>query len=329
MSRITRALMRGAPARFALVATALVLSLALAAEPAFAQRGTGRMQGQVTDVDGNGLAGVEITAYNPEVVPDTLTGTTGDGGRWAIIGFARGNWTFTFRLAGYIPFEVAASVSSANRNADLDITLDPIPEGAGAAGAGAGAEQPELFNEATTMFEAGDYAGAVAKWEEFMAVNPAMYQVYGNIGNAHRELGDIESARAAYEALLEQEPTNTMANYNLGEMLVQSGEIDAAMPYFETVLEASPDDPAVYYNVAELYYSRREMEPAIQFYQQALVVDPNFLPAYMQLGLAYTTADDKPNAIATFEKFLELAPVDHPDRQTATDLLAYLRGGDR
>jgi len=329
MTTTTRGLISGNLTRVALVAIALVLSMALAAQPAFAQRGTGRMQGQVTDPEGNGLEGVEITAYNPEVVPDTLTGSTGSGGRWAIIGFARGNWTFTFRLEGYIPFEVAASVSSANRNADLDITLDPIPEGAGAAGAGAGAAQPELFNEATTMFDAGDYAGAIAKWEEFISVNPTMYQVYGNIGNAHRELGDVESARAAYESLLAEDPSNTMANYNIGEMLVQSGDIDAAMPYFETVLAASPDDPAVYYNVAELYYSRREMEPAIQFYQQAITVDPNYLPAYMQLGLAYTTADDKPNAIATFDKFLELAPADHPDRQTATDLLAYLRGGDR
>lgn len=327
MTRTIRALTSRTCARVALVTIALVLSVTLAVEPAFAQRGTGRMQGQITDAEGNGLVGVEITAHNPDVVPDTLTGSSEDGGRWAIIGFARGNWTFTFRLEGYVPFEVTATVSSANRNADLDVTLQPVPEGAGAAGAGAGAEQPELFTEGTTMFEAGDYAGAIAKWEEFMAVNPTMYQVYGNIGNAYRETGDIESARAAYESLLAEEPTNTMANYNLGEMLVEAGEVDAAMPYFETVLEAAPDDPAVYYNVAELYYSRQEMEPAIQFYQQAIEVDPSYLPAYMQLGLAYTTVDDKPNAIATLEKFLELAPADHPDRQTATDLLAYLRGG--
>lgn len=314
-------------ARVGVVAITLVLSLSLAAEPAFAQRGTGRMQGQIADPEGNGLEDVEITAYNPEVTPDTLTGTSGGGGRWAIIGFARGNWTFTFRKEGYIPYEVAATVSSANRNADLDVTLNPIPEGAGAAAAAVGAEQPELFNEGTTLFDAGDYAGAAAKWEAFLAVNPDFYQVQGNIGNAYRELGDIEKARAAYEALLAQEPTNTMANYNLGEMLVESGDIAAAMPYFEVVLEDAPDDPAVYYNVAELYASQGQMETAIEFYKRAIEVDPDYLPAHMQIGFAYVNANDIPNAILAFEKYIELAPPDDPQLPLVKDVLAAIKSG--
>jgi tetratricopeptide (TPR) repeat protein len=304
-----------------------VAALALAAEPAFAQMGTGRMQGQVTDPEGNGLEGVQITAHNPDVTPSTIDGTSGSGGRWAIIGFARGNWTFTFRLDGYVAYEVAATVSAANRNPNLDVTLNPIPEGAGAAGAGAGATQPELFNEGTALFAAGDYAGAVAKWQEFVAVNPTMFQVYGNIGNAYRELGDIDNARSAYESLLAEEPGNTMANYNLGEMLVEAGDVQAAMPYFETVVESSPDDPAVYYNVAELYFSERELEPAIIYYKRAIEVDPNYLPAHKQLGFAYVNTNDIPNAILAFEKYVELAPPDDPELPVIQDVLAALRNG--
>jgi len=313
--------------RFAILAVAVIVSLSLAAQPAFAQRGNGRMQGRVTDPEGNGLEGVEITAYNPDVVPNTLTGTSSGGGRWAIIGFARGNWTFTFRLEGYVPFEVSASVSSANRNPDMDVTLNPVPEGAGAMGAGVGAKQPELFNEGTAAFEAGDYAGAIAKWQEFLSVNPEMYQVQGNIGNAYRELGDVENARTAYEALIAKEPANTMANYNLGEMLVEAGQISEAMPYFEKVLESAPDDPAVYYNVAELYASEREMDSAISFYKRAIEVDPNYLPAYMQIGFAYINAGDMPNAILSFEKYIELAPPDDPQLPVVQDVLAAIRSG--
>lgn len=304
-----------------------VAVLALAAEPAFAQMGTGRMQGQIKDAEGNGLEGVTVTAYNPDVTPNTVEGTSGSGGRWAIVGFARGNWTFTFRLDGYVAYEVSATVSAANRNPNLDVTLNPIPEGAGAVGAGAGATQPELFNEGTTMFNAGDYAGAVAKWQEFLAVNPTMFQVHGNIGNAYRELGDIDNARSAYEALIAQDPGNTMANYNLGEMLVEAGDIQAAMPYFETVVEASPDDPAVYYNVAELYFSERELEPAITYYKRAIEVDPGYLPAHKQLGFAYVNTGDIPNAILSFEKYVELAPADDPEVPVIQDVLAALRNG--
>ena len=311
--------------RVGLTSIALLLALALTADPAFAQRGNGRMQGRVLDPEGNGLAEVTVTAFNPDVSPSTLEGSTKEGGRWSILGFARGAWKFTFSKDGYISYEVDVSVSAANRNPDLEVTLNPIPEGAGAAGPGAGAESPELFTEGNTLFDAGDYAGAAAKWNEFLAVNPELHQVYGNLGNAYREMGELDKAREAYDALLAVEPANTMANYNLGEMLVESGDIDAAMPYFETVLVSAPDDPAVYYNVAELYSSQREMETAVTYYKRALEVDPNYLPAQMQIGFAYVNSGDIPSAIAAFEKYIEIAPPDDPELPLVQDVLAALR----
>jgi len=311
--------------RVCILVVAVTLSLSLAVEPAFAQRGNGRMQGQIKDPEGNGLEGVEITAVNPDVSPSTVTGLSTAGGRWSILGFARGNWTFTFRLEGYIPYEIAASVSAASRNANMDLTLDPIPEVAGAVGAGAGAEKPELFNEGNAAYSAGDYATAVSKWREFMALNPEMHQVHVNIGNAQRELGELDAARASYEALIAIEPGNTMANYNVGEMLVEAGDVEGAMPFFETVLETAPDDPAVYYNVAELYFSQRQMESSILYYKRAIEVDPAYLPAHMQLGFAYVNAGDLPNAILAFEKYVELAPLDDPQLAVVKDVLAALR----
>ncbi len=311
--------------RAGILALAVAVSFSLAVEPAFAQSGTGRMQGQVTDPEGEGIEGVEIVATNPDFSPGTRTGTTSAGGRWSMIGFPRGPWKFTFTMPGYISFEVDVSVSSANRNPNLDVTLNPIPVDAGAVGAGVGADSPELFNEGTVMFDAGDYAGAIAKWQEFSSLNPDMYQVHGNIGNAYRELGDLENARTSYEALIAMEPANTMANYNVGEMLVESGDIESAMPYFESVLQASPDDPAVYYNVAELYFSQREMDSAINYYNRAIEVDSAYLPAHMQLGSAYVNAGDPPAAILAFEKYVELAPLDDPQLAVVKDVLAALR----
>ena len=309
-----------------LLLTALI-AVALAAEPAFAQRGTGRMQGRILDTEGNPLLDVEITAHNPDMMPSTFTATSGAGGRWAILGLGRGDYKFTFIKEGYIGYEIDVSVSSANRNPDLDVTLELLPEDAGVAGVAAGAASPELFTDGMALFDAGDYAGAIAKWTEFMAVNPEVYQVNGNLGNAHRELGDIEQARAAYDALLAMEPDNQMANYNVGEMLVEAGEIEAAMPYFENVLETVPDDPAVYYNVAELYFSQREMESAIQYYERAIAIDPGYLPAHMQLGFAQVNAGNIPGAIAAFEKYIELAPPDDPQLPVVMDVLAALRSG--
>ncbi len=306
---------------------AAILTVSVAAQPAAAQRGIGRMFGRVVDADGNGLEGVRIDAVNPSATPNTRGGYTSEGGRWVIGGFSRGDWKFTFSKEGYISFEIDVPVSAANRNPDLDVTLDPVPTEAGAIMAGAGAAQPELFAEASQLYDAGDYAAAITKWQEFLAANPSLHPIYGNIGNAYRDLGDVEKAREAYEALLAVEPANTMANYNIGEMLVEAGEIEGAMVYFEAVVETAPDDPAVYYNVAELYFSQSRMELAISFYNRALEIDPSYLSAHMQLAFAHVRAGNIPNAILAFEKYIEIAPEDDPELPLIKDMLAALRNG--
>ena len=310
-----------------LMVTAVFLSLALAAAPAFAQRGAGRMQGKVTDESGNPVEGVEITAHNPEMTPSTLTATTNENGTWAIIGLSNAPWKFTFKKSGYGTYEVDASVRGLGRNPDMDVTLVALADDSGMLGVGTDVLDREVFDEGTALAEAGDWAGAVAKWEEFLGLNPDVYLVHGNIGNAYRELGELDKAKAAYEKVLAVEPANTMANYNLGEMLVEGGDTGAAIAYFEKVLAAAPDDPAVYYNVAELYFSRREAAAAIDYYKRAIEVDRGYLAAHKQLGFAYINAGDIPAAIAAFEKFVELAPEDNPDLPLVKDMLAALKSG--
>lgn len=307
-----------------IIAALLFLSLMVA--PAWAQAGRGRLQGQVTDPEGNPLAGVEITAYNPEKTPSTYTEITDENGRWAVLGLSNDTWKFTFRKDGYIPLEIDASVSGFGRNPDMDVTLEPYeaPVGGVAVGEVAGRE---LFEEGEALYAAEDYAGAIAKWEEFAVVNPSFYQVYVNIGNAHKELGNNEEAMAAYEKVLDHDPADSRALANLAELLVLEGRSEEAIPLFERVVDQSPDDPAVFYNVAELYFQQRVTDKAIEFYKRALQVDPSFLPAQKQIGFAYVNMNEIDLAIAAFEKFLEMAPPDNPDIPLVQQVLDALREG--
>ncbi len=313
-----------------------VLTVSVLVQPAAAQRGVGRMQGIVLDADGNGLEGVQIVATNPSATPNTRTGDTRNGGRWAIVGFSRGDWKFEFTMEGYIPFDINTTVSAANRNPPLNVTMALIPEGMAVEGVGNAAVNQELFEEAVALSDAGDYAGAVAKYEEFMVANPHLDAVHGNIGNAYRDAGDVEKAREAYEKLLAAEPDNVMANYNMGEMFIEAGDMEEALPYFEAVLQQNPDDPAVYYNVAELYFSQQvlgclepvpECQGAISYYNRALETDPNYLPAHMQIGFALVRLGDIDNAVLAFEKYVELAPEDDAQLPIVKDVLAALKTG--
>lgn len=306
------------------------ICLVLVATAAVAQLGRGRMQGTVTDQEGNPLAGVKVTAHNPDVTPSTLESATDENGRWAIMGFTSDQWQFTFALDGYLPLEINARVQMLSKNPDMDVELTSATPEAVAVAAGVGESggelaNMELFEEGEAAFEAGEYTVAAAKWEEFLLANPGIYQVNVNIGNAYREAGDNSKAMAAFRLVLDNDPTDPRANFNMAEVLVREGETGEAMTYFERVIQSAPDDPAVYYNIAELYFAQRVADSAIEYYNRALAVQPDYLPALKQLGFAQINAGQVEGAIATFEKFVELAPEDHPDRPLIKDVLVALK----
>lgn len=303
-----------------------LLLVALLATPAIAQRGRGRLQGQVTDPDGNPVADVEVSAFNAEMTPSTLTVTTDGDGRWAVLGLSNDTWKFTFRKDGFIPLEIDASVSGFGRNPNMDVTLEPYEAPVGGVAVGE-VEGRELFEEGEAFYEQENYEAAIAKWEEFAIVNATFYQVFVNIGNAHKELGNIEEAQAAYEKVLEQDPAESRALANLAEILVLQGRSEEAIPLFERVIEQSPDDPAVFYNVAELYFQQRVADKAVEFYKRALQVDPSFLPAQKQMGFAYINMNEIDLAIAAFQEFLAMAPADNPDVPLVQQVLDALIQG--
>ncbi len=305
---------------------ALLLVLLMAA-PALAQSGRGRLQGRVTDLDGNPIAGVEVSAFNEEKTPDTHTVTTDDDGRWAILGLSNDSWRFTFTKQGLIPLAIDANVSGFGRNPNMDVTLESYEAPVGGVAVGE-VEGRELFEEGEALFEQEQYEAAIGKWEEFALVNMSFYQVYVNVGNAHKKLGNIAEAKVAYEKVLAQDPAESRSLANLAEILVLEGKSEEAIPLFERVIEQSPDDPAVFYNVAELYFQQRVADKAVDFYKRALQVDPSFLPAQKQIGFAYINIGEDDLAIAAFEKFLEMAPADDPDVPMVQQVLDALRSGD-
>lgn len=305
----------------------VVLLVSLMAAPALAQAGRGRLQGKVTDPEGNPVGGVDVRAFNPEKTPDTYTVTTDEDGRWAVLGLSNDNWLFTFSKQGYITLEIDAAVNGYGRNPSMDVTIEPFEAEAGDVAVGKVAGR-ELFEEGEAFFEQEQYEAAIGKWEEFALVNVEFYQVYVNIGNAHKELGNLEEAKAAYEKVLAQDPAESRALASLAELLVREGKSEEAIPLFERVIEQSPDDPAVFYNVAELYFQQRVADKAVDFYKRALLVDPSYWPAQKQIGFAYINTGEIDLAIAAFEKFLEMVPADNPDVPMVQDVLNALRPGN-
>ena len=72
-------------------------------------------------------------------------------------------------------------------------------------------------------------------------------------------------------------------------------------------------------------YRAGQYEKAIQYFNNAVQADPGDAKAYEDMGNAYMKLDDKPNALASYQKALNLNPND-PTLQTLVDNLGGQMG---
>ena len=225
------------------LAAALLVSLAV---PALAQMGTGRVSGTVKDQDGNPIEGATITARAGDS-GRTLEATTDERGRWAILGFRSRAYDFSVTATGFLPYNYQAPMRQAGKNPDMDLVLELAQMGQ-STGTGGG-----LLAEAQELHQAGRWDEALAKYEEVVATDPAVYQVNLNIGAVLRELDRPEEARQAFQKVLDLEPQNGGALVSMAELAVAAGDLDEAVNWFAQALYAT-DDEGIPFNVGLIYF---------------------------------------------------------------------------
>ena len=289
-----------------LVATGLV----------FAQIGTGRITGKIIDTDGNGIEGAVISFSDPS--GKTLSGTTDEEGKWAILGFRSGTYDFHIEAEGYQPTVEKKAVKQSGRN-KLDVVLAPLTSGAVGGDIEGG---NALLREANDLLRQKQFPEAIAKYEELLEAQPSFYQTHEFIGVAYREMGDYDAALAEFEKVLAQDARHAGALISAGDVLVAQQKLDEAVAYFEKAV-AQTTDEIVPYNVAEIYFNQGNAEKAIEYYQISANYKPDWADPHLKMGFAYLNTGNMEGAKASFQKVVELAP-DSPQAQAAQDTLSKL-----
>ncbi len=296
--------------------TAFAAAFLLASTASMAQMGTGRVTGTIKDPQGKPIVGAKITATNPES-DRAIEGTTDKDGKWALLGFRSGNYEFTFTADGYQPQAYTNAVKQMNRNPAMDVILQPLAMGQSAGGAGG------KLHEANQLLEQKKYPEAIAMYEEILAAEPTVYQIYYNIGTAQREMGEIDKAAASFQKVLDQEANNTSALIAMGDVLVLQKKLDEAVTYFEKAIGQTTDE-VIPFNVAEIYFSQGNNAKALEYYQTASTRKPDWPEPYLKIGFVHMNAGDLDAAAASFHKVVEVAP-DSPQAQAAQQVLTTLK----
>ena len=189
-------------------------------------------------------------------------------------------------------------------------------------------EAKRVHNEAVALVKAGDDAGAFAKFQEALALDPNFQPALLGLATTGLKLGHAAEAAAAAETILKTEPRNEQAIRIRYNAALKLGDRGMALESLEAlVASGAVDRPTAVDGLSKLAFAAFDSDDiphAKEALGKALELDPNHARSHYLLGLILMREGAKEEARSHLERFLELAPND-PDAATAKDALKYLK----
>jgi Tfp pilus assembly protein PilF len=185
-------------------------------------------------------------------------------------------------------------------------------------------EAKKLHNEGVALSKAGDFAGAFAKYQEALTLDPNLLASQLGLANAALKIGKNAEAASAAEAILKADPQNEQAlrlRYNACLGLGDTARL------IDALVGIAPIEPAVARNgLARLAfdaYDANDMALAKERFNRVLAIDPNYPQAYYYLAVIDVGEGATTEAKSHIERFLQLAPNDK-EAESAREMLKYL-----
>jgi tetratricopeptide (TPR) repeat protein len=284
-------------------AGSVVLTVLLISIFAYSQahKGQGRVNGVVTDEQGNPLEGVTIKLYLEKVQSgfETETDKEGEWKAWWIRG---GTWKIDFEKPGYMPHKLDAVVNEWKKNPPIRVTMKKVE------GAVLTEELVKALNEGNELFDQMKYQEAMSSYQKILQEFPDAYIINKNIGNCYFQLEQYEKAEEHYKKVLEKDPDDQEIMMLIGNTYTNRGENGKASEWYQKIDFEKISDPTVLYNIGSNFYSNQKYEDALKYYKRAVEIKPDFLDALYQLGLVHLTLSNYQDSIQVFEKYLEKDP---------------------
>lgn len=282
------------------VSTILLLSLLLCGMGlAQGYKGKGRVQGIVTDMEGNPIEGVRVKLFSVRA-ESGLTVTTDEKGIWKAAWLRGGPWNADYEKLGYAPKSISFNISEYQRNPLVDVKLEKVE------GLIVSSDLENQLKMGNALFDEGKYDEARAAYEKILAENPDAYIINTNIGNCYFQQEKYDLAIEKYNLVLEQAPDDYNSFINIGNALANKGEDEAALEWYNKVEFDKIDNVTVLYNIGTNYYNLGKYDEALKYYQRSVELQADFLDGIYQLGLVHLNLGNKDLSIASFEKYLEL-----------------------
>jgi tetratricopeptide (TPR) repeat protein len=301
---------------------AVVAAVLLLASAGIARGQVARVGGMVKDAAGQPIKGATVRADNPDAALSTLTAATDDKGRFAIIGLARGEWTFTAEAPGFqAQFSELNILRTGTPSPPLTFTLQRavVRPPAGVEGVSAKDLQQQLA-AADALFKQQRFDEAIGIYRTILASAPSLAVVNLQIAAAYRNMKQYDKAIAAYSDLLKVEPENQKAVIGVAMTNMDKGDAQAAEQTLTRAAEAPLPGRDVFYDLAEIKLANQQTEEAGRLYRRAADADSSWGKPLFRLGTIAMSRGDKAAAMKAMAQVVAVDPTSPEAAQARTAL---------
>jgi tetratricopeptide (TPR) repeat protein len=301
------------PGRRLLMLVLAVLVAAIIASPAFAQT-TGMIKGKVLDEKGQPVEGAKITIESKEGVSRIYPGTTNKKGEFAQVGLAPGAYRATAEKAkvGAQSFDVRVRLGDTT---EVKFVLSPNNVVASKEDIAKATAVKTTFEAGVAASNVGDFDGAIAKFNEAIALLPNCFDCYYNVGQAYTQKKEYDKAEEAFKKAIELKADYKEAYNGLATIYNAQKRFDDAQAASQKASEigaaaagSGGGDVNSLYNSGVIAWNAGKAEDAKTKFEEALKVDPNHADSHFQLGMCLVNLGKLSEAAAEFDTYLKLAP---------------------
>ncbi len=166
----------------------------------------------------------------------------------------------------------------------------------------------EYYNAGNEKVEQGNYAGAIADYDQAIILNPDHAKAYYNRGVSKYDLKRYEAAIADYDEAIKLKHGFAEAYVNRGVAKGELKQYEAAIADFNKAIELSPGDAESYNNRGNAKTDLKQYEAAIADYDQAIKLNPDHAKAYYNRGNVKRHLKQYGAAHADYDQAIELKP---------------------
>jgi tetratricopeptide (TPR) repeat protein len=205
----------------------------------------------------------------------------------------------------------AAEVNVASKTASSEAKILP-PKETTASPTVAGSSQDQLVarykDSGRLNLEKGHYFEAISDFEEVLKIIPNDAWTLRYLSEACRKSGQPDKALTVINQAIKSDP-NDLQSYKARAMLLFNHKAyDKAIDDFKKILEQQPNNVWALSTVADCYQFTGQQKSALESIDKAIQVNPNYAFSYRVRGRINLQNQNYAEAVADFQKSLELEP---------------------